>query len=91
MVFAPGFNRNRHSADSKTKLKVQTKHRTDTVRTLRYAKPINRHGDRNVLDDQALSRSSGIRMLHTEFLRRLSHAVVRGSADAVLDVLRRNF
>ena len=48
-------------------------------------------GDRNVLYDQTLSRSSGIAMLHNQYLRRLSHAVIRGSADAVLDVLRRNF
>ena len=38
-----------------------------------------------------LSRSSGIAMHHNQYLRRLSHAVIRGSADAVLDVLRRNF
>ena len=30
-------------------------------------------------------------LLHNQCLRRLSHAVVRGSADAVLHVLRRNF
>ena len=33
----------------------------------------------------------GIGMLHNQFLRRLLHAVIRGSADAILDVLRRNF
>ena len=48
-------------------------------------------GDRDVLYDQTLSRSSGIGMLHNQFLRRLSHTVIRGSADAVLEVLRRNF
>ena len=48
-------------------------------------------GDRNVLYDQTLSRSSGIAMLHNQYLRHLSHAVIRGSADAVLEALRRNF
>ena len=45
----------------------------------------------NILYDQTIKRSAGIGRLYNQTIRQLSHAVVRGSADAVLNVLRRHF
>ena len=39
--------------------------------------------------DKTLSRSSGAGLLFNQTIRRMSHAVMRGSSDAVISVLRR--
>jgi hypothetical protein len=41
------------------------------------------------LYDKTLSRSSGAGLLFNQTIRRMSHAVMRGSSDAVISVLRR--
>ena len=43
----------------------------------------------NALYDQTLTRASGAGLLFNQVVRRMSHAVVSGSSDAVLSVLRR--
>ena len=43
----------------------------------------------NALHDQTLARASGAGLLFNQVVRRMSHAVVSGSSDAVLSVLRR--
>ena len=43
----------------------------------------------NALYDKTLSRSSGAGLLFNQTARRMSHAVMRGSSDAVISVLRR--
>ena len=45
--------------------------------------------ENNALYDKTLSRSSGAGLLFNQTIRRMSHAVVRGSSDAVISVLRR--
>ncbi len=43
----------------------------------------------NALYDSTLTRASGAGLLFNQVVRRMSHAVVSVSADAVLSVLRR--
>ena len=43
----------------------------------------------NALYDKTLSRSFGASLLFNQTTRRMSHAVMRGSSDAVICVLRR--
>ena len=43
----------------------------------------------NALHDKTLTRASGAGLLFNQVVRRMSHAVVSGSSDAVLSVLRR--
>ena len=45
--------------------------------------------EHNALYDKTLSRSSGAGLLFNQTIRRMSHAVMRGSADSVIMVLRR--
>ena len=45
--------------------------------------------ENNALYDKTLSRSSGAGLLFNQTIRRMSHAVMRGSSDAVISVLRR--
>jgi len=43
----------------------------------------------NALYDKTLSRSSGAGLLFNQTVRRMSHAVVQGSSNAVISVIRR--
>ena len=45
--------------------------------------------EHNALYDKTLSRSSGAGLLFNQTIRRMSHAVMRGSSDSVIMVLRR--
>ena len=62
----------------------QVKH----IRTISVAADATGDTD-NALYDQTLTRASGAGLLFNQVVRRMSHAVVSGSSDAVLSVLRR--